>query len=231
MKTERDVAVKGRRGFSLVEILIAIGIVVVLASLTLGAMQKAASRAADAGCLNNLRQMGGMLQQFSIENYGYLPSSYRNSTGQYWFEQMADAASAVQGDTQHPATAKNVFMCPASKLSWRVENRKFHGNYGWNIAYGNQWNDTDPAASVKRERRDLQKWGEAAVVADVGPGSYSPPDAIHWFSYSGTSFSYLDFRHGGGQRLHVLFADGGARSITREEATSDFFNSSKHRRD
>lgn len=214
--------------FTLIEMLIGIVIILVLAMLIQGAVKGALSRTLDVECLLNLRQVGVMLQQFTAENTGYFPSSYRDTTKKYWFQQLSDAASADPGSSQNPETPKNVFMCPTSKLSWKVEGGKFHGNYGWNISYGNQWDENATNPYLIRISRNNVKAQEAALVADVNSGPYAPPYAIHWFS-TGASLDFLDFRHSGKTRAHVLFADGSVRAIERPEATDDFFNSSRHR--
>lgn len=213
--------------FTLIEMLVGIAIVLVVFVLAQGAVKSALSRTRDVECLLNLRQVGVMFHQFTAGNSGYFPSSYRDKTKKYWFQQLADAASADSGSSQNPETPKNVFICPVSKLSWKVENEKFHGNYGWNISYGPQWNEGDPNAYVRRVSRNGVKVPEAAVVADVNSGAFAPPYAIHWFSNTG--LSSLDFRHSGNTCTHVLFADGSARAVKESEVTPDFFDYTKHR--
>lgn len=213
--------------FGLLEMLVSIAIILILALLISGVIQQSLARIRDMACLLNLRQIGIMLHQATAENSGYFPSSYRNTTRQYWFQQLATAASADLGSEQNPESPRNIFMCPKSRRSWAVEGGKFHGNYGWNISYGNQWDETNPSPYILRLSRFNVKTQEAAVVADVNAGSYTPPYASHWFSPSQTS--YLDFRHANGMRAHVLFADGSARAVGREEATYDFFDSTKHK--
>lgn len=221
---------QANHAFTLIEMLVSIAIGLIVLVLAQGAVKSALSRTHDVECLLNLRQVGVMLHQFTAENAGYFPCSYRNSTKKYWFQQLADAASADSGSSQNPETPKNVFMCPVSTLSWKVEGGKFHGNYGWNISYGNQWDEGNPNLYLQRESRNNVKAQEAAVVADVNSGAYAPPYAIHWFSLPlADGSSNLDFRHSGDTRAHVLFADGSARAIEKSEATADFFNPAKHR--
>lgn len=60
------------RRFSLVELLVVIGIVSMLAALLMPALQGARQRAWQANCRSNLRQMGGAIEMYST-NYAYMP--------------------------------------------------------------------------------------------------------------------------------------------------------------
>jgi prepilin-type N-terminal cleavage/methylation domain-containing protein/prepilin-type processing-associated H-X9-DG protein len=62
-----------RRGFTLTELLVVIGLIAVLISLLLPAVGKAKSAANSAACLSNLRQMGIGWTMYMSENKGRLP--------------------------------------------------------------------------------------------------------------------------------------------------------------
>ena len=61
-----------RAAFTLVELLVVIGIIAVLISLLLPALNKARQSSQTTQCLSNLRQIGMSLTQYSDENRGYL---------------------------------------------------------------------------------------------------------------------------------------------------------------
>lgn len=64
MKTTRTT---GLGGFTLVEIMIVIGIISLLAAIVIPNFLKAAARSQATTCINNLRQLDTAVQQFSIE--------------------------------------------------------------------------------------------------------------------------------------------------------------------
>lgn len=62
-----------RKAYTLIELLVVVTIIVILASLLLVAINKAIAKAAFVSCQNNLRQIGGMIQEYTLRNQGMLP--------------------------------------------------------------------------------------------------------------------------------------------------------------
>jgi prepilin-type N-terminal cleavage/methylation domain-containing protein/prepilin-type processing-associated H-X9-DG protein len=65
--------VRSRRGFTLVELLVVIGIIAMLISILLPSLRKARMAAQEVQCLSNLRQIGMGVQTYADQNHGELP--------------------------------------------------------------------------------------------------------------------------------------------------------------
>jgi general secretion pathway protein G len=115
-----------RSGFTLVELLVVIGIVALLISILLPALNKARSAANTVACASNLRQIGQAFMMYTQDgNKGYLPSPYTSevwpdSTWMYKLQPYLSRkkSSGVTADN-YALAYDGVFRCPG-KGNWSL---------------------------------------------------------------------------------------------------------------
>lgn len=72
-----------RSGFTLVELLVVIGVIVVLIAMLLPALTQARERAQRTSCLSNLRQLDAALYLYALNYHDQVPIGYRTASEQY----------------------------------------------------------------------------------------------------------------------------------------------------
>src|SRR5882762_3547119 len=83
--TGADMKKSRKHAFTLVELLVVIGIIAVLISLLLPALNKAKAAANSAVCLSNLKSIGQAMSMYVSQNKGYIPGS-GNTSGRFLWD-------------------------------------------------------------------------------------------------------------------------------------------------
>src|SRR5437588_643433 len=79
VRTDANPPARGRRGFTLTELMVVVGLISVLISLLFPVMTKVRVAANSAKCASNLHQMGVALSLYLGQNYGHLPADMWHS--------------------------------------------------------------------------------------------------------------------------------------------------------
>src|SRR5690349_8092887 len=119
--------------FSLIELLVVIGIIGVLASMLMPAVSRAKGRANDVKCISNLRQIGIALSIYADENQGRLPYAERLPT------QPVNPTNVlpriVDVLSNNVAGAMQIFRCPrdigfkGAPSFFKTEGSSYEWNY------------------------------------------------------------------------------------------------------
>ncbi|HZZ44979.1 MAG TPA: DUF1559 domain-containing protein [Tepidisphaeraceae bacterium] len=126
-------------GFTLVELLVVIGIIALLISILLPALSRARAQAVSVQCLSNLKQIGNAAVMYANDNNGWFPPGCGTNKPSGTLEKFLDYTSSPQGTTgqdrysvriamaryvgvKNPQVVDNntipvkVFFCPADSI-------------------------------------------------------------------------------------------------------------------
>jgi len=228
------------RAFTLVELLVVVGIIAILISLLLPSLTRARQSAYAVSCLSNLRQQGMGFFQFAQEHRGAVPSAllypYPAGIGRYiWpaYRNLPNAEWMTHGTGSAVAPYNKVLMCPSVQFPegngdrYGVVSNSAYIHYGigmWSTSYsGNQ----SPEAVDLRKFSDLTFLGgspEACISRRYlsgkrlrdSAGRHVDPSNFALVTDSqvywwGASNYYASYRHNG--RANVLKLDMSAAPV------------------
>lgn len=208
---EKRLVLPEKRGFTLAELLVAIGIIVILAALLMPAVGGAREKSETATCSQNLRQIGAALFAFAGENDGRCPIA-----GGTVPRGTVDAETGKPGWTEQldPYIGEDtkVYRCPASA---RVLER--NRQYGYFLGTRAAYLDAGGFAALNLNK--LNARSKYILGGDIAVEDFLQEDADKDDYTKNIAFGTGKAPFHGG-RVNLLFADGSVRQASEFDADS-----------
>jgi prepilin-type N-terminal cleavage/methylation domain-containing protein/prepilin-type processing-associated H-X9-DG protein len=216
------------RGFTLLELMVVLGIIAILATLSLASIGKLRAISQSAHCTNSLRQLGVATTLYlNDNNRTYFPFVKQTEEGRVWYFGMEPGfGGGAEGSREldvtqgplHPyvQSVGGIEVCPAFPYESALWKPKFKGaswGYGYNIALSN-------LHSLRLERpAKVIVFGDCAQVNTFqAPASPKKPMVEEFYMIEHT-YATVHFRHGA--TANLLFADGHVEAMQPHPGTED----------
>lgn len=221
-------------GFTVIELLIAVTIVAVLATLTFSVGKAAWSAATGAHCSHNLRQLGAAMNLYLGDHDNFFPPYVSKGPGggrQWFFGLETTPAGTPEGNrnldrTQGPLypyiqTVGSIEVCKGFNYGSTLWKPKFKGasyGYGYNWWLGGRTTGYSLNASLLAGNNVII-FGDCGQVNTFQPPASGKKPMIEEFYLINETDKTVHFRHNG--HANMLFMDGHVQSFTPYPGTED----------
>ena len=208
-----------KAAFTLVELIVVIGIIAMLATLTTAGARAAIDHAHAVQCRNNLRQMAIAANLYALDNRDYLPPAYARDYNTYTTTSWE--TFLWEYDARRSANDSNLHQCPSFRGNAMWSGDRYTG-YNYNSSYlggvraifdGKIEPDSQLSARLShvKDPSNCAMFGDGQYESGANKFMRSPfpgpQDAGAGAALGGTQ----GFRHRGA--TNVAFVDGSVRAL------------------
>lgn len=233
-----------RNAFSLVELLVVIGMIAVLIAILFPALSRANEAAKQTKCLSNIKSLGLAFMMYINENKGWFPASALaapNNLPSDWIDWQPSVFSQLALGGVAPylnvsPTNYSVLICPSDNPAYRVRG----GANGYPFSYTMNWMTTSfsvapdvmPNGKYYSKITDVPHTSETIMILEEDESTIDDGQSSIWLQSAEWSLvNLLAVRHdrpryypdnavtgltvNGNLRGNVGFCDGHAEYVTR----------------
>jgi prepilin-type processing-associated H-X9-DG protein len=224
-------AVREKKGFSILELLVIIGVVAVVASVLVPVCAEDKGTVDQVKCMSNLNELGKALAMYAQDYNGVtVPAEYKVPGRKYsggkgaWWELLmpyiksAPVANVVRGTDTNRGAGYKVKLSPA--LECPADPSPYWGiSYGMPYAFAPTYYGEDKNRPAPVAVKNIAVPARCIVLADSKAGLIVPTPSC-W------STSSVDARHNG--QTNCLFADGHTGQMSFPADQKELTKSGKH---
>jgi len=237
------------KAFTLVELLVVIGIIALLISMLLPVLNKARAAAQNVVCMSNLRQTSICFMFFASDNKDHLPASeafygaplpsaqFPGYSGPSWTNAWINWSVATRQylANKWDSPTPQVYICPSIKgfigsadYGYTV-NGQLMPDVSWGSPWGAKVGKIKHAATkcVMFDGKLITSWGIAVGQTMKWPPTVNGVDYGNWahfgevipwharYNGDGGPDEGIGYRHAGGTKANVMFADWHIESVSK----------------
>lgn len=200
------------RGFTLVELLVAIGLVSLLAAMLLPTAGRMFTRSNETKCVSGLRQLQQANITYSTENDGWFVPVFSNNSSNPpdrtpWHNNRTFTTMLGCPTTQAAAIPKNI-RCPMADVPGL-------SGYGYNFT-GLSGGINDPGFVRRVRQSQLPRPGQTIAFIDALDWQVHRSASDKYKGEEGSLQQATAYRHGSKDQAHAVFWDGHVETIQRK---------------
>ncbi len=223
------------RGYTLIELMVVIGIIAILAVLVTGGWKMFRAAATSAACTSNLRQLSAAVILYSGDHGGFFPPYMQNGkNGQrtWYFGNETTPPGTAEGQRDLDRTAGPLYpyieavgkieVCKGFNYSNALWKEKFKGasyGYGYNWWLGGRSGGMPMNLAQLKGAATILLFGDCGQVNTFQKPASAKKPMIEEFYIIDDRERTVHFRHNG--RANILFIDGHVESFKPYAGTSD----------